>query len=321
LKEPLQANPWNWRSEMEYQARTGAALTEALTIDKFEDEQTITFEMEVDAWIPIQDNPKQRNTEKRLEKAEHLLVYEPSHRLVTMAELPNGQRYKIGGHTRALSWQRFPDRRPPEGMVIVHCIFVKDLDRVEQLYDHEDSPKTVERAVDRVYGGFRKAGFTPVSPLVASAKIGNAILTAERLRTRTGKQPVENTAKTVVRWINELKLLDSLDLRPSRMSGPLVVAALLSFRKYGKSVLPFWEDHNNNNGRKGQNVCDAVFALETVRNQAREQKLVGAGNELIVTGRAISCLEAWRSGETYRVAKNNPTVKQTNLDKYLANIR
>ena len=73
--------------------------------------------MKIEEWIHVPDNPVQRNTEEHARRARHLFNPSPTHAVAAMAELPDGQRFKLDGHTRAYLWAR-GDVAPPPVMYI-----------------------------------------------------------------------------------------------------------------------------------------------------------------------------------------------------------
>src|SRR5260370_461566 len=61
------------------------------------------IELTVAEWLEIPDNPRQRDTERHLQRAKHLMTPAPTHRRVAMAQATtDDRRWKLDGHTRAI---------------------------------------------------------------------------------------------------------------------------------------------------------------------------------------------------------------------------
>src|SRR4029077_6653573 len=80
------------------------------------------IEMSVADWIQVAPNPRQRDTEKHARKAKHLMTPQPTHRRVSMAMTPDGRKWKLDGHTRALLWSRNQVERPESLNVSVFTV-------------------------------------------------------------------------------------------------------------------------------------------------------------------------------------------------------
>jgi hypothetical protein len=284
---------------------------------KFDHELNIMYELSIDSWIAVEDNPVQRNTEARLHKAKHLREYHPTHRLVHMVELPDGKRIKLDGHTRALSWKSNRRLAPPDGNVTAHCIFVKDRARAEELYFHYDNPRAAETAVDRVSGGYRKTEFSPQSPMLKAANIATALrIATAHVRNASEKSMVlEDTHNHVSEWVNELRILDSLEPSANRLIGPFLIAALLTLRnRPGPVMQDFWKRYCSNQGSKDGLVCDAVQALEITRSRSKEKKMAGRQAIATLSATAVSCAESFYKGHSYSGRRIAP--RETTLSKY-----
>ena len=97
--------------------------------------ETYMTTMTAAEWAAVADNPRQRDTVSRASKAKHLDVLEPTHTIVSIAELPDGKRFKLDGHTRAYKWQADPKLAPPFPLD-VRVYVVADLAEVKRLYMH-----------------------------------------------------------------------------------------------------------------------------------------------------------------------------------------
>ena len=105
----------------------------------------------------------QRNTEGRLSKAQkHLSTLIPEHCVVFVAKLtesgevygkkyPAGHRWRIDSNTRALNWERAGSDAIPKDLFVIEYSF--DIPgRIRQSYNTFDSPDSVERNQEKIYG-------------------------------------------------------------------------------------------------------------------------------------------------------------------------
>lgn len=225
-----------------------------------------TRKMTVAEWIKVQDNPIQRDTERHAAKAKHLKTPLPTHQFVFACELPNGKLVKLDGHTRALLWER--GQVPSPGNVIVAIVPAKDLAHAEELYKTFDSRDALETMRDKVSGAFHRFGFEPQSGLLSGGSITTALRVAYSVfsgeTVHTGGGGKKNKADIYVminQFSPELLALDGLGLGSGQMSAGVVAAFLLSFRKYGHKVTPFWVGVVGNKGSKLEGEMDAIQAV------------------------------------------------------------
>ncbi len=226
-------------------------------------------------WIAVPDNPIQRDTERHAARADHLRNPLPSHQFVFAAELPSGKLIKLDGHTRALLWKRKEVEAPSH--VFVGVIPVKDTKAAEDLYKTFDSKLALETNKDKVYGAFNKQNFEAKSALLQSGNIMTALRAAYAVLTggtvghaaSGGHKNVGNKAQQVAKtdiytMINEftyeLHTLDGFNLRVGQAAGGVIAAFILSNRKYGHKVTPFWQGVFSGAGTKQGHQMDAIQA-------------------------------------------------------------
>lgn len=259
-------------------------------------------------WAAVRDNPVQRDTIERANKAikGDLAVSSPTQQLVAAAMMPDTSLIKLDGHTRAALWDdgRLP---PPE---VVHCAVypVETEDDAIVLYKQFDSPDAVENAHDRLAGAYRLNNMHPQSPLLTRGGITAAFNIINNSRV-----PVYTM---VGMWKKELEILDRLDSNNNAMPTVLIAAALLTFRKRGDKALPFWTLYVHNGGMRVGGANDGVQELRRIMDDLRAKSMLSsnAGPRSVMTvGRAISCVEAWLANRSFTVG-----VRATELQSYVS---
>lgn len=265
-------------------------MTQPLLIDE-------CIAMSVEDWIQIPDNPRQRDTERRLVRAKHLLTPSPEHRLVHMAQGPGSKCWKLDGHTRALGWQR--GAFPAPDKVQVYVIHVRDEDAAKDLYDHYDSKTAVKTTVHAVEGAFREHNFYPQSRLLASGAIGNALRIAEGLWNEQRRRSDSPLSQIVGTWKSSLQRLDEIQPvnspKKNKFVGPVIAASLMSFRKYKGDATEFWTEYNLEHGEKIGQMMDPVEAL----TQFMMTCMVVTSNYHDIVGKALNAFEGYLDNRTY----------------------
>lgn len=247
-------------------------------------------------WATIPDNPIQRDTEAHARKAKHLREPHDTHRKVEMAELPDGRRYKIDGHTRSYLWAK-GDLEAPD-MVEVTVWHLDNLQEVKEFYGTRDNRAAVDTTPDQIYGAVRDLKLTFNSNLLKSNNFASALTFASDLLygTSARKTPYEG----VKAWRAELELLDRCNPSRKVFYAALVTAALLIFRRYGESALEFWTRYADGKGIQDEESFDAVHALlDKVKEYKGNRKLGGAGNVEEIVSLAIPAFKKYQSGERY----------------------
>ena len=265
--------------------------------------------MTVAEWIAVAPNPIQRDTERHATKAKHLLTPRGSHQFVFAAELPNGRLIKLDGHTRALMWKRGDVEKPPH--VLVGVIPVKDMAGVEQMYQDFDSRDALETTRDKVSGAFNRHNFQPSSGLlqagnmVQSLRIAMAVLNGGVASHGTAgfkntKKVSELTKYTIYEMVNEfsyeLHALDGFMLQQSRIRAGVIAAFILSMRRYGHKVTPFWQGVFANTGSKHGQQMDMIQATVELLMRRRGTSGGGSANSDL-TARCLSGVEKWLKDE------------------------
>ncbi len=257
-----------------------------------------TLKMTVEEWIKVQDNPRQRDTERHALKAKHLYEPQPTHAFVAAAKLPNGTLIKLDGHTRAYMWKR--KLVTPPKAVEVNVVAVSSVEGAAELYTHYDSKYALETAVDQVSGGFREIGFAPKSTLLRTGRIGTALRVAYVVVKGHSAAKKVSPYEMINEFAAEILALDDLELPQGSASSAIQAAFFLTYRKHGDSCLPFWRAVFSNAGVKQGEAMDGVQALHELILERRGRN---AGSAWIndVCARACWALEKYLIGDMLHI--------------------
>lgn len=257
-----------------------------------------TIEMTAAEWAGVTDNPRQRDTESRANRAVHLQSPHPSHCKVNMARLPGGQNYKLDGHTRSFMWST--GRVAPPPVLYVDVWDCRTLTDAKLLYETFDSKAAVESTSDQVFGAKRDQNISFTSTLLKGGKFAAGMRFAEACLHGSPSAKAMSIYDLLKSWKKELELFDLCEPNGRRFHTGIVAAALLCFRRYGDEASDFWGNFASGTGTKANGVTDAVQALEERMESRRlENRIQGQNNYLEIVGIAISAFERYRHGEGY----------------------
>lgn len=257
--------------------------------------------MKVSDWIKVKDNPIQRDTERHAAKAKHLLTPLSIHAIVYAAELPNGQLVKLDGHTRALLWSRNQVKHPAE--VEVNIIPVDSMDEAISLYKTLDSKNALETITDKVSGAFGEHNFHPESGLMKRGSIANAlnmcwtIWTTSDSKSPKSGQPFDLYA-AIHEFAPEIFALDSFGLNSQGTTSGIIAAFILTYRKHGAPVIPFWRSVFGHGGEKKNGKMDGVQALNELILQRKGSH--GGSAIMDLSARAVMAAEKWLKDEEFQ---------------------
>jgi hypothetical protein len=263
--------------------------------------------MSVAEWISIQDNPRQRDTEKHAARAKklHLRKSDPIHAMVGMAELPSGERYKLDGHTRSLLWQRGELAAPDE--LVVDIWWCRDEAAVKALYSRFDGQTAAETAVDRLRGAANEHEIAFKTPMLRDGNFGTAIKRiyligwSHKQDQWTSLDFVYDAVKTFKR---ELMALDDLNPQPARFTSGVIAAALVTLKRYGENAVPFWRAYSENAGLKDGPTMDGVQALsESVLSGKQIKKSSGIYLQAQIMYSAFTAYEGWKSDRPFSTSR------------------
>ena len=208
-----------------------------------------SYWMKYDEFAELDEVFCQRNTEGRLSKAQkHLAKLMPEHVVVFLARLTKpdtvfGKKYKSGklwridSNTRALNWSRGGSDSIPEKVFVIEYSF-DSIERIRESYNTFDSPDSVERNQEKVYGILSGMyNYTPISDKLMKGQILTGLNKAchfffPETWNQLSVKPAEIPGQ-VGAFLEEIKALDKIITTSSNWDQALVCTALMSLKKYG----------------------------------------------------------------------------------------
>ena len=264
--------------------------------------------MPLQEWISIPANPVQRDTELHAAKAlnRHLQKSVETHQKVSMAELPDGRKFKLDGHTRAHLWDKGL-LQPGFAFVDVDVYPAANEADVIRLYYLFDNQMAVETGQDKVTGLFRKHHFYPKTEWIKKGQVMTALLIASGSH---NSDP--NKLALIDEYIEEIAMIDAQNFSNSMSMSGLVAAMLLTLRKRGQRAMNFYTDLSIGKGDKNQLSSCPVQALSDYLAMLKASKTTGKrNNQIIFCGKTISACESYLAGRRYQ-----GPIKFTEIAKY-----
>ena len=208
-----------------------------------------SYWMDYDDFSELDEVFCQRNTEGRLSKAQkHLAKLMPEHVVVFVAKLTKpdtvfGKRYKAGklwridSNTRALNWKKGGSDAIPEKVFVIEYSF-DNCDRIRESYNTFDSPDSVERNQEKIYGILSGIyNYSPKSDKLIKGAIltglnrASAFMFPDEWNQPNIKQ--EYLTGQIGAFLEEIKALDDIITVSAHWDQALICLALMSFKKYG----------------------------------------------------------------------------------------
>jgi hypothetical protein len=285
------------------------------------DRKVFYIEMTPAEWAKIPDNPRQRDTELHAKKAHYLTEFRPPHAFVDMAVLPDGQRFKLNGHTRSLLWS-LGTIPIPTGLRVT-CYPCDNLGDVLDAYRWFDSAEAAERGTDVIQGAFKANGIKLTTKSLRNGRIGTALRTTFLLYTKdhgTNWRDYNLVYKAVQYFADEIRMLDAMS-PPVKMFPPgIQMAALLTLKHDDADALDFWNLYAQQKGTKDGQSMDAVQALIETVGRARGKNSKDVMMELF--GKAMSAFQSFQSRTSYAVGKGGiRQMLEATLKKYIHQTR
>ena len=301
------------------------------------------IQMSVAEWAAVTRNPIQRDTRAQRDRAKkYLSNFIPQHAEVIMARLPNGDCYKIDGHTRCHIWVNKSGLSVPD-VVNVSIMPCADLEEVKRNFNNVDAKTAVKQASDALHGALRHHDIPTDSlllqyceglttPLHYAFKFLNAMKkNHDMLKHAANVDAFINASDTTVYdHVAALKLqLIALDkfaaqnLKRRNLKAPLITAIFLAHIKHGDKIINFFERVVHQAGVRHGKKCDAVQkVIDTL-----EEK-IGGGDGMVThlqqTGKILGALDDYRKGRfeepTYVPVVNIEQCAACDLFKYLTAI-
>ena len=259
---------------------------------------TNVIEMSVADWCALKDNPRQRNTERRANQAEHLRSYQPIHRYVWAATHNGDPLCKLDGHTRALLWEKGLLDQPPEGTVCVLLIPVKGLAEAKAYYDMLDNAGVSKKPADTIFGATRENKFLLTSALLRGCSFSVAIKLAH-----SGGKYKGDLHALVRNFRDELVELDSWRLSSNYT---VLISVMLLAIRHGNvtKAKAFFTKLDNNEGVKTSDGMDAVQALYQHMERRRAMGTTAGWDNLYdIAARAYAAYEIFaKNGHLHKNA-------------------
>lgn len=261
-------------------------------------------DMKTDQFIQIQDNPRQRDTEKHAKSAikKHLKEPSPSHLRVAIAT-NDREHWKLDGHTRAYLWETGKLEKPE--YVKVDIYYVRNRQEAEDLYNCFDNRDAVETTADLIHGSLRSLGIHFESPLLVSHRFKTSIGCIKVCRTMSEYECISMLQ-------DELVELDSWML-PRKINTGIVGYVLLDLfvREHNRLMLrEFFTKFSNDEGMKTGKSFDGVYALsEHMKRRQRDGSVCGWSNYESMMDHAYIAVDNYCNNKTMtRIYGNKPAV-------------
>lgn len=275
----------------------------------------MTMILTVDEWIDLPDNPRQRDTVSHARRIEpYLREFRSPHADVVAGRLPNGDLYKLDGHTRGLCWKENRVQRPPGEKVEAKIYDVPNMETLAIYYELFNSRLNVKTSSDSVFGATRELGISLSSPLLRRGSYITALQLAEGVSQGFLLERRDVSPHYLVsRWQRELVAVDTLLQPRTGVPAVYLAAMLLSFRKFRDTgekfdnIVKVWkaylQDTENDRRHPANKLQQVVEEAKRTRNMA------GLNNRLVMLKKSLSLInlasEGRRRIERYRAFSDN----------------
>lgn len=259
---------------------------------------TIVGIMRTQDFIAVPDSRIQRDTEARAPKMRKILKekFLPSQLDVQIAVLPDGERCKLNGHTRAFLWRE--GSIPTPEFVHVTEYKVNSYEEADELYRTFDNAKSVETAADKTYGAMRKLDIK----FTSTYSRNNKFISTLKLISKNSMH--KDQEAMLAFWLDELYALDELHANNKFFIYPLAAAFLITARLYGPNARDFWKRVVEHSGIKDARGYDVVEALSLyVKKRVAEKNWGGGSSCTQLAGIAIGAFLEWQRDPNQRLKK------------------
>lgn len=251
------------------------------------------FQMTVEEWDQVPDNPRQRDTERRalLASKRHLSVYQDIHKYVYCG-VRNGKIVcKVDGHTRSYVWRNGMADGPSDGRVVVCPVEITSEDGGREIYGQTDGKGPTKTPGDLLYGACKDNGIVFQSPLLKRCSFMVQLKFAS-----SGPRFSADLFGAIVLWKDELMVLDQLNL--TGKYNPLVALMLVTIHKDGVNKAgQFFCLLDQNKGRKCDGKVDGVEMLSEYWRQMKADGKWGWDNLTKLYCVGWFCYHYWCLGE------------------------
>ena len=244
--------------------------------------------LNVEDFISIEDNPRQRDTPERAQKANkrngHLYQPHPSHTVVSIALIVDEEedtnllqesdvkemvisktfdKRKIDGHTRSYLWDNGLLDAPD--VVTCNVYFVSNIEQAKDFYRAYDSNKAVETGLDKLFSALRDAfGYPPLAPLWKKRGAKTAIEVAFNNNHSLNDDRMYSLSSTQPWTVEVLRFVDRETKLNIKMFNASVMAAMfVSILRDGSQAIDFWIKYSNGQGHVVAGELDAIMMAST----------------------------------------------------------
>lgn len=236
------------------------------------------IKIKVEEWSKVRDNPRQRDTAAHAKKSQrkngHLVDYVETQSRVAAAELPDGTRYKLDGHTRSDLWDS--ELLTPPKILFCDLYMVDSIEAVIMLYGCFDNSNAAETAFDKLASAFNLHDVNHTSSIF---KIGGTTTALKAIYCfkRTGFRST-NISDVVKIFKKSLNIIDKALFTHFNFPAPVLAAMILSVQRDGQDALNFWKDYDQDLGKKTPKKFDAAYCLRDFIRTSREQGSIPRGS-------------------------------------------
>lgn len=258
------------------------------------------FDMPIEEFLSIPPYRGQRDTGRHAKRMVGTLQAAPSETLTDIAVLvyPDGRREVADGNTRQELWRDGRLSKPMKVHAKLYYLSANDSEaEAKTIYVGYNNVASGKDAKDEVVSAMRRAGWEPRSAFCKAAKLKSALAYAEGNRLGL-KGAVKGPLDYLDGWLPQLSVLDEMlatGKERRRTAVAVLAAVLLSLRRHGKPVIPFWKIWFSN-GWEGTEVGDPINKLHgyiTDRDRNNSSSTTIYGSLEIV----IYIVERWLKGD------------------------
>lgn len=247
-------------------------------------------------WVALPDHPLQRPTKRHALYAlkRHLKTPEDQHHMVQAVKHPTtGKLFKLDGHTRTWIWENDYHPRPHRLRVTVYNAL--DEQDFQDCYYRVNSSSESKTSVDNINSAFEFHGLVVTGAKFKSGQVSSALRPLVNAKTIRGKDWID----VVGEWLDEIEIVDKIPFQ-RRVRNGIITAAILSIRRYGDAILPFWNQVANEDGYKqGKTRCPAQMAQEIIMRLHGVSGGSGQDNTLILA--LLPCADKFIKGGNYHI--------------------
>lgn len=230
-------------------------------------------------WVKLRTFGSQRDHETRSKIPFHINKFIgmlATHLCVSAVSLPNGDMFKLDGHTRTLIWIALGIQ--PEN-VLCTIYAAKNMNEAKLLYLSIDAKRSEKNSSDEIFSAMREGNFEPLSPLIKSCKFNEALTIAAKAACRSYPK-----MRQVTDMLPTLRLFDGVMPTSKIFPTPIAAAALLSIMRDKEDAAEFWKEYAKGEWKDGSalSVLNAFINDENTAWGNRQANLDVAGKCLAV---------------------------------------